>query len=233
MENNNSEDRFPTELSQSLKSGVTQDSPWPVKPGHFGDSKDNIHVFENFIDKEDVDTIINFAKGIDRWSNPEGADADKFDENGNCIYSASYWMDRQCDSWLIKEMNSEVHDLINFYIIKMAKTIEEIFNCRVSLRPPCIIRWFPGILQEPHADKQTNEGSPNPFVDYDINSLFYYNDDFVGGELYYPQHDVTIKPKPGLAVLHPGDINYLHGVKMIESGERFTTPAFYSIMELK
>jgi predicted 2-oxoglutarate/Fe(II)-dependent dioxygenase YbiX len=76
-----------------------------------------------------------------------------------------------------------------------------------------------------------NDGSPNPFPDYDLNSLFYYNDDFEGGELYYPDHDISIKPKPGLAVLHPGDINYLHGVKMVTAGERFTTPAFYTVVD--
>jgi predicted 2-oxoglutarate/Fe(II)-dependent dioxygenase YbiX len=76
-----------------------------------------------------------------------------------------------------------------------------------------------------------NNGLPNPFPDYDINSLFYYNDDFDGGELYYPQHGITVKPEPGLAVLHPGDINYLHGVKIVTSGERFTTPAFYSVIQ--
>jgi hypothetical protein len=41
-----------------------------------------------------------------------------------------------------------------------------------------------------------------------------------------------VKPEPGLAVAHPGDINYLHGVKVIKSGERFTTPSFYTITEL-
>ena len=107
----------------------------------------------------------------------------------------------------------------------------ELFNVSLSNRPPCIIRWFPGIEQKPHADKQMNNGLPNPFPDYDINSLFYYNDDFDGGELYYPQHGITVRPEPGLAVLHPGDINYLHGVKMVTSGERFTTPAFYSVIQ--
>jgi hypothetical protein len=43
---------------------------------------------------------------------------------------------------------------------------------------------------------------------------------------------LVIEPKPGLAVAHPGDINYLHGVKKIISGERFTTPSFYSITKV-
>jgi hypothetical protein len=78
-----------------------------------------------------------------------------------------------------------------------------------------------------------NDGRPNPFPTYDINSLIYYNDNFEGGELYYPDYDLTVKPEPGLAVAHPGDINYLHGVKPIISGERYTTPSFYTITELK
>lgn len=216
-------------LSEELKSRITTDSPWPVKPGHFGSSSDNIHVIKNFIEKDDVKKIIEFSRTISEWSNAN--DEDKFDENGTCIYNAAYWRDRQCDGDLILKLNPEIYALIDSYILKMAKTIESIFSCKVSLRPPCIIRWFPGLKQEPHADKQTNDGQPNPFIDYDINSLFYYNDDFDGGELYYPQHGITIKPEPGLAVLHPGDINYLHGVSEIRSGERFTTPAFYSITE--
>jgi hypothetical protein len=30
-------------------------------------------------------------------------------------------------------------------------------------------------------------------------------------------------------VFHPGDVNYLHGVSMVTSGYRYTTPSFYTI----
>jgi predicted 2-oxoglutarate/Fe(II)-dependent dioxygenase YbiX len=112
----------------------------------------------------------------------------------------------------------------------MKFALEEKFNVSLSSRPPAIVKWKPGTEQRPHADKQLTDGRVNEFPDYDINSLFYYNDDFEGGELYYPQHDVTVRPKPGLAVAHPGDINYLHGVKMITSGLRYTSPAFYTVI---
>ena len=204
-------------------------SPWKVKPGHFGDGSENIHILKNFINLEDVKKIAAFAKDINEWSNQDTEN--KYSEDGTCTYDASYWNDRQCSYDILQRINPEIYNLINSYIEKMAQYINLAFNCRVSNRPPCIIRWFGGIEQKPHADKQMNDGSPNPFTDYDINSLFYYNDDFEGGELYYPGHDLVIKPEPGLAVLHPGDINYLHGVKMVTSGERFTTPAFYTIEE--
>jgi hypothetical protein len=206
---------------------VVAESPWKVAPGHFGTGPENIYIFEDFIDADDVRTVSAFSRTISEWANDK--EEDEFDENGVCIYDASYWNNRQCSSQILKRISPEIYSLIDKYINKMAKTINLKYECRVSNRPPCIIRWFAGIEQRPHADKQMPDGSPNPFPTYDINSLFYWNDDFEGGELYYPQHDIVVKPKPGLAVVHPGDIHYLHGVKPIISGERFTTPAFYTV----
>jgi predicted 2-oxoglutarate/Fe(II)-dependent dioxygenase YbiX len=154
---------------------------------------------------------------------------DTYNEDGTCTYSSWYWKDRQCSSEILQRLSPEIHALIDSYIDKMAIVAGELFNCELEKRPPCIIRWFPGIEQQPHADKQLLDGSPNPFQAYDINSLFYYNDDFEGGELYYPELDIVVKPEPGLAVIHPGDIHYLHGVKTITQGERFTSPVFYTV----
>jgi len=186
-----------------------------IKPGHFGNSKENIIIKDNFIEIEDLKIIQKFLPTINEWT-----------------YDASYWQNRQCSFDILSRINLDVYNLIDKYILKMKYLLEDTFKVKVSVRPPVIIRWFPGLEQQPHADKQLNDGSPNPFPTYDLNSLIYYNDDFEGGELYYPQHDIQVKPKPGLAVAHPGDINYLHGVKKVTSGERFTTPSFYTITDL-
>lgn len=204
-------------------------SPWKIAPGYFGTGPENIHIVKNFIDLDDAKLIGQFARTIKQWKNPSPDNI--YSEDGTCTYDASYWNDRQCSGGILQSIDLGIYELIDSYIAKMNFLASELFNVSLSNRPPCIIRWFPGIEQKPHADKQMNNGLPNPFPDYDINSLFYYNDDFDGGELYYPQHGITVRPEPGLAVLHPGDINYLHGVKMVTSGERFTTPAFYSVIQ--
>jgi len=200
-----------------------------VEPGHFGKTVDNIKVFKNFVEPEDLKTIQQFLPTINEWMD---SGEDVFSEDGTCLYSASYWANRQLNSPLIKKLSPEIHKLIQKYIYKMRDEIESHFNLKVKCRPPVIICWRPGTEQRPHADKQLNDGRPNPFPTYDINSLIYYNDEFTGGELYYPDFDLEIKPEPGLAVFHPGDVNYLHGVKMIQSGLRYTTPSFYTITEL-
>lgn len=202
------------------------ESPWKIQPGHFGTGPENIHIFKNFIDVADVDKISGFARTITDWNNQRAESL--YDENGVCTYDANYWNNRQCTAEILERISPEIYGLIDKYIDKMGKLAGEIYGLKLQKKPPCIIRWFPGIEQQPHADKQMRDGTPNFSPEYDINSLFYWNSDFEGGELYYPQHGIVVKPEPGLAVVHPGDIHYLHGVKMITAGERFTTPAFYS-----
>lgn len=201
-----------------------------VEPGHFGKSIDNIKIINNFIDLDDLKIVQKFLPTINEWMD---AGENQYAEDGTCTYDSSYWADRQCSWDILQQINIDVFNIIDKYIQKMKVYLEDSFNVELSTRPPVIIKWRPGMEQRPHADKQMNDGRPNPFPTYDINSLIYYNDDFEGGELYYPDYDLIVKPKPGLAVAHPGDINYLHGVKNVISGERYTTPSFYTITKLR
>jgi len=201
-----------------------------VEPGHFGKSIDNIKIINDFIDLDDLKVIQKFLPTINEWMN---AGENQYAEDGTCTYDSSYWADRQCSWDILQRINIDIFNIIDKYIQKMKIYLEDCFNVELFTRPPVIIKWRPGMEQRPHADKQMNDGRPNPFPTYDINSLIYYNDDFEGGELYYPDYDLIVKPKPGLAVAHPGDINYLHGVKNVISGERYTTPSFYTIAKLR
>jgi hypothetical protein len=137
-----------------------------------------------------------------------------------------------CSGEIIKRLSIDAYETIDFYIKKMASLIEDKYDVEVFCRPPVLIRWLPGSLQSPHADKQLNDGSPNPFPLYDLNSVIYWNDEFTGGQIYYPQHGIEVEIEPGMAVAHPGDINYMHGVKEVISGVRWTTPSFYTITKL-
>lgn len=47
-----------------------------------------------------------------------------------------------------------------------------------------------------------------------------------GGEIYYPDHDLEIKPAKGSLAIHRGNIK--HGVKTVEDGTRFVVVAFTS-----
>tara|TARA_B100001996_G_C18664197_1_gene594264 strand:- start:952 stop:1572 length:621 start_codon:yes stop_codon:yes gene_type:complete len=200
-----------------------------VEPGHFGSSKDNIMIMHNFVEENDLKTLQEFFPTIAEWENPRETE---YNEDGECIYDASYWWDRMCSGQILERIAPEIHQLINKYIVKMQNAIEGKFSVSVSQRPPVLIRWLEGNEQQPHADKQLNDGTPNPFPTYDINSIIYWNGDFEGGQFYYPEHEIELEIEPGLAVAHPGDVHYLHGVKQMISGTRWTTPSFYTITSL-
>lgn len=70
---------------------------------------------------------------------------------------------------------------------------------------------------ERHSD---NEGGSE--IDYGV--VIYLNDDFYGGELYYPESDLTITPEQGMLVCHPGDVQ--HEVLKVLSGDRYTLTSF-------
>lgn len=54
-------------------------------------------------------------------------------------------------------------------------------------------------------------------------TVIYPNDDYLGGELVYPQYNFQYKPKAGTMVMHEGYTR--HGVKKVISGDRFCIPS--------
>ena len=113
--------------------------------------------------------------------------------------------------------------------------IHNFYKVKATPTGACIVKWLPGQFQKPHADKELHEGPdaglPNDFPNYDLASLFYLNDDYEGGELYFPLQGVQFKPKKGAAYFFPGDKNFIHGVTEVKNGLRFTCPFFWEIVE--
>ena len=109
-----------------------------------------------------------------------------------------------------------------------------------------IRRWSPGESQEVHADNELITGEfislqyitdenqyldesycslPNDFVDF--SSIFYINDDYEGGEIFFPEYNMKIKPKAGTFITWPSNAKYMHGVCEITDGYRYTIPSLW------
>lgn len=88
--------------------------------------------------------------------------------------------------------------------------------------------WRVGDEQPPHADRENEDGSPHPYPWREYGCIIYLNNDYEGGELYFPKHEFEIKPKPGTLAFFPGDARYLHGVKPVTEGERLTIASFWT-----
>ena len=206
------------------------DAPKSITPpGFFGDSINNIVELENFLTEEEQQQLINFAKNNKIWDITET----HIDQDGLVLYDHNIWKDRVCTTNSLKKSDPEILKVLWNMIYRLKIEVDKFFNVDAEATGPAIVRWPVGARQEPHADKEfwvgEEKGRPNDFPWYDIAGLFYFNDDYEGGELYFPQHGIEFKPKPRAAYFFPGDRYYAHGVRPIKSGSRFTSPFFWTI----
>jgi len=207
-------------------------NPVSITPsGFFGSSKSNIVEFEGFLSQEELETLNNFIRNNTTWDVTET----HYNENGTVIYDSNYWEDRVITYPNLMKVNPDIINILERLVARFKPKVDSFFQVDASPTNPALVRWLPGQLQMPHADKELHDGPdaglPNDFPWYDIAGLFYLNDDYEGGELYFPNQDLQFKPKAGAAYFFPGDMNYIHGITEIKSGIRYTVPFFWTILK--
>ena len=199
--------------------------------GFFGDSLNMIVELENFMTEKEQEFLFNFALNNNNWDYTES----KKNKNGTVIYDANIWEDRVATLHTLQQTNQKVIDTIYEMFARLKNKVDNFYNVNAQATSPAIVRWPVGTRQEPHADKELHEGpdagTPNAFPYYDIASIFYINDDYEGGELYFPRQGIEFKPKARAAYFFPGDMNFIHGVRPVLNGCRYTSPFFWTIRE--
>ena len=94
--------------------------------------------------------------------------------------------------------------------------LNSIFNEGVVYLDKHVIRLRPFQSMPAHTDEPHN-GVLTGIV-------MYINDNYLGGELNYPEYNLTYKPKARSLACHPS--NYLHEVNQINGNERYVITAF-------
>jgi hypothetical protein len=92
-------------------------------------------------------------------------------------------------------------------------------NYNLNLDQVTIKAWNEGQSMGPHFDGQDGN------KDLAFSLVTYINDDYEGGEISFPNHNITIKPKAGSLIMFPSQQPYIHEVKPITSGTRYMSPA--------
>lgn len=186
--------------------------------GHFGNTADQIHQFANYISEEISDSIVEFASSVptEDWSTES--------TSSTYVMFSEDIREKSMDTWL------KLETIAN----SIADTMNATFNVVVGTPGLAITKMEAGSFQVPHPDKRIDrwiymdEYPP----DNDLTAVAYYNENFSGGELFFPQYDLEISPTKGKVVAYPGDNEHLHGVKEVSEGTRYTTPFFFPIIEL-
>jgi hypothetical protein len=115
---------------------------------------------------------------------------------------------------------------------KYKETVETIFERKVKPVNICHAqKWNPGGEAAPHADNSSKDGQPNAFETNKFVTLLYLNNDYEGGEIYFPDSKVEFQPKRCSLVSFNGGIENIHGVRTIKKGTRYTFVSFWDFEE--
>ena len=119
-------------------------------------------------------------------------------------------------------------------LFKIKTELEKFYNISLTKGEGGLARLVTGASNGLHSDMYQSNGSKwedgtNRESELDHSALLYLSDhgtDFTGGEIIFPQHKLSIKPKSGMLVFFRGDREHFHKVSKVLSGERHSIVAF-------
>jgi hypothetical protein len=174
----------------------------------------NVLIFENYLSEGECeifkDFFINFPY-------------EKLQE-----HEFKFWMQRLINSATPQQPGMEnCLDPINPFLERLRLKNIDSLNEYVGVdewvsSPPNLIKMWPGSNPDPeytvemfvHKDNQDHMEKP---IFWGL--VYYPNDDYEGGEIFYPDYDFLYKPKANSIALHSGET--FHGVKKVTKGDRF------------
>lgn len=116
-------------------------------------------------------------------------------------------------------------------IIKGVASIHGIDESKVCQIGYHTQKWEPGAYARLHSDNTDEHGNSGPFERSRYAAFVYLNEDFEGGLLKFPDHDITVAPKTGLLAVFAGGHKNMHEVTLITKGVRYTLGSFWDDRE--
>jgi predicted 2-oxoglutarate/Fe(II)-dependent dioxygenase YbiX len=92
-----------------------------------------------------------------------------------------------------------------------------------------VAKYYPGKAMGAHVDSYDSMFNSNSTVQTNfamMSAILYLNDDYEGGDLRFPNHDLTLKPKAGSMVVFPSTHPFIHESLKITSGYKYIVPLF-------
>lgn len=178
---------------------------------------DDVTVVEDFLSKEEIDYLFNIMNKLSQedWEkeymdNLPAFCMQKFgrDDVENLVAEGKFeitqnWKDKNYNIGK-DEIYRKIHDRLN--------SLVESANEKFELSGLATIqRMQEGVELKAHTDQDTD-----PSIRYA--TIIYLNDDYKGGELFFFNKDLDLRPKPGSLVIFPGNKEFNHGVRHVQEG---------------
>ncbi len=192
---------------------------------------DNVIVVENFLSPDDLKIITDIIDGlpekdwfIEYTQNLKRFCLEKFgrDDVDNLVAEGKFEITQ---GWEDKNYNLENEPVTHGIIERL--------NHFVNLADPSLEasglktlqRMQEGIQLKAHTDQDTD-----PSIRYA--TIIYINDNYNGGELFFTNKDIEIKPKPGSLIVFPGTSEFNHGVRHVQAGPiRYVLVGFIKVID--
>lgn len=182
----------------------------------FDNSPDNIVIYENILEQEDLDILNDFVKTADFDYQGSGEKTPEEIELEKNIYK-QYQRDlpEHINGILLKLFTVSKERYEKKYNIILEHRVEEGSNQSMFLN-----KWKKNIHMNAHYDEEL-------MSDFNVSIIFYLNDNYDGGELNFPQHNLAIKPKANSVIIFPGSKDYYHEVLEVFGEDRYTSSAWF------
>ena len=165
---------------------------------NIGNSVDNIQTVENVLSKEEHVQLLKYAGSIESWHTQP--------------WGVKFF--------LSKDMPEEIIDSLEkvFRIAYQKCTDRYNVKLRVFERHEVhLIKFEKGHKMNGHTDTTG-----------DFAVIYYLNDDYEGGEINFPDHNLKIKPKPNSFVIFPSNEDYFHEVLENLGKERYSSTLWFN-----
>jgi hypothetical protein len=115
---------------------------------------------------------------------------------------------------------------------RLKSEIEKAYDCEVGFEiQGTVVKYDIGWVLPLHADVYDNLPTHAGYPTRDVSSIIYLSSDFTGGDLWFPDFDITIHPQAGAIAFFPSSLDYMHEVTELQSGNRLTCTSFWHILE--
>jgi predicted 2-oxoglutarate/Fe(II)-dependent dioxygenase YbiX len=168
---------------------------------NFNKIHDEAYVYHNFLSNKECREIVNYLKNLKEWDSPHST-----------------------KNKMLAQYNDRLKNL--FFGKTFINNLEEIQRRSINEGHSLHID-IPNYANEllyMVTDKKNIEIMNISMGIYGF--IIYFNDDYEGGEICYPEYGIDYKPKQGDLLIHSTES--IHGVSKVKSGIRYTTSSVVS-----
>jgi len=183
---------------------------------------DKIHYYEDILHKpyllikdiEETNEILDNNSSITKWNQWKASD-DSYSFGYQKMINPSIELET---NEMLVSISNRIKDAINNASNDYAKE----HNIDLGyLTPISIAKYSTGKQMGSHVDSYEDGRSPV------LSVVLYINDNYEGGDLYFKEQNVSIKPSAGSLIAFPSVAPYYHQSMVVTKGIKYMSPGFW------